>query len=48
MCLLVMYFVEDNGDKKVLLKVIYSKFKKLSNLYIVDLMCLEIIFECEF
>jgi len=47
LCLLVMHFVEDNGDKKTLLKAIHSKLKKSSNLYIADLMRPETAFERE-
>ncbi|EWH05574.1 MULTISPECIES: class I SAM-dependent methyltransferase [Pseudoalteromonas] len=47
LCLLVMHFVEDNGDKKALLKAIKSKLKKQGNLFIADLMRPETQFERE-
>lgn len=46
-CLLVMHFVKDNGDKKQLLKAIKASLKKDANLYIADLMKPETPFERE-
>ena len=42
-----MHFVEDNGDKKELLKAIKGSLKKDANLYIADLMRPETSFERE-
>ncbi|GAA70042.1 class I SAM-dependent methyltransferase [Pseudoalteromonas sp. BSi20439] len=47
LCLLVMHFVEDNGDKKQILKSIKANLKKGANLYIADLMRPETTFERE-
>ncbi|MBQ4833663.1 class I SAM-dependent methyltransferase [Pseudoalteromonas sp. MMG010] len=47
LCLLVMHFVEDNGDKKQLLKSIKSNIKKQAHVYICDLMKEETLFERE-
>jgi tRNA (cmo5U34)-methyltransferase len=47
LCLLVMHFVQDNGDKKQILKGIKANLKKGSNLYIADLMRPETTFERE-
>jgi tRNA (cmo5U34)-methyltransferase len=47
LCLLVMHFVQDNGDKKQLLKAIKATLKKDAHLYIADLMRAETSFERE-
>ena len=47
LCLLVMHFLEDNGDKKELLKAIKGSLKKDANLFIADLMRPETSFERE-
>lgn len=47
LCLLVMHFVEDNGDKKQILKTIKTSLKKDALLYIADLMRPETLFERE-
>jgi tRNA (cmo5U34)-methyltransferase len=47
LCLLVMHFIKDNGDKKQLLKGIKATLKKDANVYIVDLMKPETPFERE-
>lgn len=45
LCLLVLHFVKDNGDKKALLQAVKSKLKKGAALYLADLMRPETAFE---
>ena len=47
LCLLVMHFSQDNGDKKQLLKAMKGNLKKDAHLYIADLMRPETPFERE-
>jgi len=45
LCLFVMHFLPDNGDKKDMLKAIAKQLKSQSNLYLADLMRPETSFE---
>ncbi|WP_257326716.1 class I SAM-dependent methyltransferase [Pseudoalteromonas rhizosphaerae] len=45
LCLLVMHFVADNGDKKAMLQAISTQLKAHGQLYLADLMRPETLFE---